>query len=269
MALSTFDLISDLHADFWLDRYPTVDHFVDELLPEEPSKVLVIAGDLGHLNSQNERLIKSFKRIYDQILVTFGNHDLYLDDYSERCYFDNNSGNRINAMKTLFRGIEGVTVLDGSCVLIDGVTFGGTGMWHDFSYGATLGFSESYLYDVWQVCMNDSNLIFPTKSRQDLKGFFEEELTKLEAIFEQSQVIVTHVGPDAASMPQMYKSSPVSTFFYFDGSNLLSRAHNKIWCYGHTHSHADYHHSNGCRLINNAFGYPRERLQAKIRTIHL
>ncbi|MEK4449426.1 MULTISPECIES: metallophosphoesterase family protein [Paenibacillus] len=269
MALPSFDLISDLHVDFWLDRYPTVDNFVDELLREEPSKVLVIAGDLGHLNSQNERLIKSFKRIYDYIFITFGNHDLYLDDYSERWRFDNNSSNRINAMKHLLRGIDGVTVLEGSCVSIDGITFGGTGMWHDFSYGATLGFSESYLYDIWQVCMNDANMILPLFSSQGLRDFFEAELLKLEAILDESQVIVTHVGPDAESMPKMYKNSPISTFFYFDGSNLLARAKDKIWCYGHTHSHADYYHSDGCRLINNAFGYPNEKIGTPIRTIHL
>ncbi|KUP22055.1 hypothetical protein AWJ19_21330 [Paenibacillus sp. DMB5] len=97
--------------------------------------------------------------------------------------------------------------------------------------------------------------------------YFVAELTKLERIFNQSQVIITHVGPDVSSTLQQYKNSPVSTFFYFDGSDLLTRANNKVWCYGHTHTLSDYHHDDGCRLINNALGYPIESTRARIKTI--
>jgi hypothetical protein len=103
----------------------------------------------------------------------------------------------------------------------------------------------------------------------DPRTFFEEELLKLEAIFDQSQVIVTHVGPDASSMPTKYQNNPLSTFFYFDSSSFLERAKGKVWCYGHTHIHADYHHSNGCRLINNVLGYSNEKTGATIRIIEI
>jgi hypothetical protein len=47
MSASSFDLISDFHADFWLTQrnltlQEKVDLVVDELLPTNPSKVLVI-----------------------------------------------------------------------------------------------------------------------------------------------------------------------------------------------------------------------------------
>ncbi|OMF88734.1 hypothetical protein [Paenibacillus sp. FSL R7-0337] len=115
--------------------------------------------------------------------------------------------------------------------------------------------------------MNDSSLIYPTFTREFLKDYFQEELRKLEGIFDHSQIIITHVGPDASSVIQQYKNSPVSTFFYFDGSDLLIRANDKVWCYGHTHTHTDYHHTDGCRLINDALGYPIESTGARIKTI--
>ncbi len=82
-------------------------------------------------------------------------------------------------------------------------------------------------------------------------------------------MIVTHVSPDIEGMPSKHRNDPVSTFYYFDGSKLLIKTKSKVWCYGHTHSHADYHHKNGCRLVNNALGYPIEKTGVKIRTIEL
>ncbi|OME71500.1 hypothetical protein BSK65_10695 [Paenibacillus odorifer] len=275
MVASSFDLISDLHADVWLQQYDyakqvSVDVFVDALVPANPSKFLVIAGDLGDLNSQNELLLHSFKHHYKYILLVMGNHELHLiNEFEKELYGD--SMIRLKAMKEKAERIEGVTYLDGSIVIADGIKFGGAGMWHDFSYGISLGYSKSFLYDLWLKNMkkSDSDLIFPRFSHDSLEAFFQAELRELEAVTDECQVIVTHVGPNAASMPCKYKESPVSTFFYFDGDHLLNRAGSKVWCYGHSHAHSDYVHSSGCRLINNALGTPRDRTGAKIRTVHL
>ncbi len=54
-----FDLISDIHLDFWVDYSSNhiklnknQDNFVRLILPEAPSSTLVIAGDIGHYNKQ-------------------------------------------------------------------------------------------------------------------------------------------------------------------------------------------------------------------------
>ncbi|WP_419885709.1 metallophosphoesterase family protein [Paenibacillus sp. B-A-8] len=273
MTALSFDLISDLHIDHWLNQYEhtkqvSIEVFVDALVPANPSEVLIIAGDLGHHNSQNEILLRSFRRYYKTILLIFGNHDLYLVEISERWHYED-SMTRLKSMQYMAQRIEGVIVLDGSTITIDGITYGGAAMWHDWSYGVSLGYSKSYLYDLWHRSMNDSNLIFPIHNQVSLENFFEDELSKLERIFDQSQVIITHVGPDTSSMESKYQNSPVSTFFYFDGLQLLDRAKGKVWCFGHAHTHVDYQHREGCRLINNALGYPQERTGAKIRTIQL
>lgn len=119
----------------------------------------------------------------------------------------------------------------------------------DLSYGVSLGLSEPNLLEIWQRSMNDSSLIRPVFTRASSRSKFENELLKLVRIFDQSHVIVTHVSTDASSNPFESKNDPVSTFYYFDGSHLLERADGKVWLYGHTHSHADYVHPNGCRLI--------------------
>lgn len=275
MAASSFDLISDLHADFWLPDYYcskqlSIDLFVDDLLPVSPSDVLVIAGDLGHHNDESELLLTSFRRYYKHVLFVVGNHDYYLVNSKERWRNNYLSRNRLIHLKERVRGIEGVTYLDGTTITIDGITYGGTGMWHDMSYGVSKGYSLYELYYLWGRTMNDSSLIQPTFTQDGLRHVYEAEFAKLELIFNQSQVIVTHVGPNASNMPSKYHNDMVSTFYYFDGSTLLDRADGKIWCFGHTHSHCDYVHDRGCRLINHALGYPNEQnTRTKIRTVHL
>ncbi|WP_366289896.1 hypothetical protein [Paenibacillus sp. AN1007] len=63
-----FDLISDIHLDFWVEyssnlrkHNQKVDKFIDLILPNEPSEVLVIAGDLGHYNKQNLIFLEKLK----------------------------------------------------------------------------------------------------------------------------------------------------------------------------------------------------------------
>src|SRR5689334_17321488 len=88
--MNHFDLISDLHLDFWLKRtargtkeqqrehQKEIDAFVSSLLPRTVSEVLVIAGDLGHSNEMNFEVLQSLKHVYPYIVLVAGNHDYYL-----------------------------------------------------------------------------------------------------------------------------------------------------------------------------------------------
>ncbi|MDF9842320.1 MULTISPECIES: metallophosphoesterase [unclassified Paenibacillus] len=90
--MKQFDLISNIHLDFWLRRKgPTaednvreVEQFAERLLPQTVSEVLVIAGDLGHRNQQNVELLLALRQYYSNILVVAGNHDYYLVNSKER-----------------------------------------------------------------------------------------------------------------------------------------------------------------------------------------
>lgn len=276
--MAAFDLISDIHLDFWVDiksneqkQQSNIDDLVDSLVPpDQPSSTLVIAGDLGHYNLQNEMMLKSFKRYYDHILFVFGNHDLYLVSNKALWRYNRKSMRRRDEMKCLAELIEGVICLDGVCITLDGVTYGGAGGWYDFSFGTQmLGMGRSHLYDLWKRSMNDAHLIYPRFSDSDLLDFFYQEYKKLESIFDQSQVIVTHVGPDWSRVHGCYAYDPVSSFYYFNGTSLLERARGKIWCFGHTHNHYSYYHSSGCYMVNNALGYPGENPRTKIQTIEV
>lgn len=194
-----FDLISDIHLDFWLRRKgPTaednvreVERFAERLLPQTVSEVLVIAGDLGHRNQQNVELLHALKRYYTHILVVAGNHDYYLVNSKER-YKLQTSMNRWSEMKSLGTAIEGIHYLEGDVFEWNGVRYGGAGMWYDFSYGINvLGKSLSEMMGIWSNQLNDRNYTIGAPRRP--LEFFWEQKAQLDRIIHDSDVIITHV----------------------------------------------------------------------------
>ncbi|WCN39507.1 metallophosphoesterase [Aneurinibacillus uraniidurans] len=266
-----FDLASDLHVDFWVkfDSNPIkmkqkTDGFIDSIIHPDHSMILVIAGDMGHYNRQNELMLNSFKRYYEYILIVRGNHDLYLVSGQQEKKYGRNSSKRWNEMKEIAGQIEGVYILEGDVITLKGITFGGTGMWYDFSYGM-LGHdkTEEELVRLWKKEMNDAGLI------RGLPDFIEES-AKLSNIINDSEVIITHVGGDWSMLSpnSKYVQGLTPSFYFFDGSKWMDQLQGKVWCFGHIHDHFDYI-KNGCRFVNNAIGYPRDNPDVKIKTISI
>ncbi|MBA9087285.1 hypothetical protein FHR92_003769 [Fontibacillus solani] len=260
--MKSFDLISDLHLDFYVRDYwdwdkevtPTaaqiIQAFAESIIPDSPSSVLVIAGDLGHKNSHSQLLLTFLAKKYDHVLFTNGNHDLYLFPNEKEHVIYNRSIERWQELKEMASEIPGVTVLDGNKVTINDVTFGGTSLWYDYTFGLKLGYSWKKLDAYWFSHFNDSNYITECPD-------FAEEMKKLDAIFDSCDVVITHVSPDDSRVNPRYRVDPMTSFYYFDGSEFLSRAKGKVWCFGHVHYRQMYI-NRGCLLVNNALGYPGE-----------
>lgn len=269
-----FDLISDIHLDFWVEYSRNhlklnkrLDEFIRKIIPENPSRTLVIAGDLGHYNKQNYMLLNKLKTHYKSILLVAGNHDYYLITKSIRNKYRYHSVNRLDEMKQMVRNLSDVFYLDGNKVEIEGITYGGTGMWYDFEYGAQkLHKSKDEIYDHWKDYSNDSVLIAGTPRL--IESMFQSEAEKLNTIIEASDVIVTHISPDWSAIPADRLNYLANSFYYFDGGSYFPKIKDKIWCYGHVHRREDYinHH---CRFINASLGYPdeNEELPKKIITV--
>ena len=265
-----FDLISDIHLDQWvrldsnlakMERNIRV--FIQLMLPSKPSTILVIAGDLGHYNQQNLMMIGMLKESYSYILYTHGNHDLYLISGQQKKKYKHKSIRRWNEMKEMTTDIAGVHALDGEIVEIEGVVFGGAPGWYDMNYGIKeLGMTMEDIQDLWYDKMNDPKQILG-------KPVVAVEVEKVQRIAKISDVIFTHVGPDYSVLREKYKKDPVTSFYYFDGRDIISQTNAKVWCFGHTHYAYDYH-VGGVRLINNALGYPPQKNVAKkIKTVDI
>ncbi|MEW9698684.1 metallophosphoesterase [Paenibacillus sp. SI8] len=272
--MAQFDLISDIHLDFWVKQTGSlwslqrkIKKFIGKILPETGSNTLLIAGDLGHSNKMNYIFLKQLKEHYANILIVMGNHDYYLDKAALMDGSIRDSMDRMKEMKQLARQLPGVTYLDGDIIVLDGVIYGGCGMWYDLQYGIqVLRSSQDHLFKHWMKVSNDYSRI-RGKPRLTL-DMFRKEKAKLDKIISASQVILTHVSPDWSRVPEGRELDLATSFYYFDGSSYTSQLANKIWCFGHLHERMDYV-EHKCRFINASLGYPKEpkALPSPIRTI--
>jgi predicted phosphodiesterase len=262
--MPSFDLISDLHLDFWVQpswnplfSSQRLHRLVNAIVPAAPSDVLVIAGDLGHVNKQNARFVRKLAQVYRHIIVVLGNHDLYVRTPSQRSAYRMRSGLRLAEMKKLLSRIPNVKLLDGDCFEADGVTYGGCSMWYDFQYGIQiLNRHYGQLYNDWKRDSNDARFVLGTEDGW-LGELVREEKRKLHRVVARADVIVTHVAPDWSFVPEGKELEPATSFYYFDGKPYFAAAQGKVWCYGHVHRRNDYERY-GCRFVNGALGYPWE-----------
>jgi metallophosphoesterase superfamily enzyme len=253
----TIDIISDLHFDLHLknDNDEEAIKFLDAVFSDVAGDVLIIAGDIGHDNQQNKKLIELIKnRNYKHIICVLGNHDYYLmPGYKEY----KNSFERAAEMKEMLNSIDGVYCLDGDVIEIEGVKFGGAMGWYDGTYYNR--FQTIYSKDVvshWKQVMNDSKYI---KGIDDFYDMLIQERPKIEAVYKECDVMITHINPsiEYENIAYAKRNESITAFYCFDGDAYLENTTDKYWVFGHIHQCYDYE-KYGVKVLSNPLGYPEQ-----------
>ena len=283
-----FDFISDVHLDFWVDELnpqkekfkKEIAKFIKEILKPKTSNILILAGDQGHYFNQDSELLIQLLKYYKHIVLVAGNHDMYLLGNRQKKKYQFESENRLLEMRRFCSEHDGLHYLNGNTIVIDGIRISGTGMWHDESYGESIGVTAGEIRENWKNIMNDANLIYsdgkdtytiPLAYSGHVKvpsfdpvAHFKKEQLKLKDIHD-SHIIVTHYGPKVPmNLPDEYKTY-ITSYFYFDGQSDIERISPKYWVHGHTHSEIDEVY-NDTNIICNPLGYPSENTHNEIQT---
>lgn len=283
--------LSDLHLDHYIFENQfnaKMDRQIDDYLklceiskiPEEERYMLIVPGDLSNYNNPTKRFLQRLKELFKHILITGGNHDLYMCSTNQADKYQNNSFNRLKDIKQFCSEI-GVHYLDGNIVEIDGKRFGGTMMFWDKSYYNKLEkreASDREVLNFYDNYMNDSKLIMngfkPIKVPIAYGGsflqtsfnaieYFESEHKKLQDYndFDNIDVMVTHYAPTLPhGIRTKYAIERGTTFYLFDGEKDIERISPKIWLFGHMHDKFNFTHKD-VHFLCNPFGYPGETLQ--------
>lgn len=266
-----FDLTSDIHLDFWVGvngnqkkQQSSMRKLIEKLLPCNKSDVLVIAGDLGHYNFQNGIFLDVLKSYYRDVIVVPGNHDYYLVSLKAQKSNDFSSFNRINEMINI-AGDAGVYWLNGTTVSIDGVTFGGCGMWYDDSYAQDKFFMRSgSIQNLWEAGMTDSRCIMAKPNRFDRYTHFNGEFEKMTRIIDKCDVVVSHICPTSDLIPRHRSHDPISTFYQFNGHALIDLMKpSAVWCYGHIHDESVSRILHDHAFYCNPLGYNDEVIKQR------
>ena len=253
---------SDLHLDFWIDpklqgakRERLVKNFADSLFGDMDADLLVIAGDVGHYDDQNIAFLAEAAKRFEHIVLTWGNHDLYLVSRRQRERYKESFA-RLAAFKAKCEDLEGVKLLDGESVEIDGLRIWGSGMWYEVE---DLG--------MWCSTMSDATKIVTSKSAVareiddhgrvkscyfDPNELYRREMERLGNL-EYADVVVSHVPPllfMADERPEFGEP-----YYFFNGKDAIERISPKVWIFGHKHSPYDLVYKQ-TRLVSTPLGYP-------------
>ncbi len=284
------DYISDLHTDFWVDclnkQSPKfdieIDEFVDMLKPQK-GRVLLLGGDQGHYFQQDSEVILKLKKYYDHILIVMGNHDMYLESGKQEKKYRWDSMNRLFEMETFCDAHDGIHYMDGKIIEIDEFKFGGIGMWHDNTYGLTLGYSPEKIDEAYYKLMNDSKYIFVDGKKNysipygyggvdHIRHFkplerYKKQRAKLDRMSE-CHVMLTHYGPKVPEeLPFEFQDIDTS-YYYFDGLEDIKRLKPHYWVHGHTHT-TSQELVGGTKILTNALGRPSENRYTIIKSFYL
>lgn len=287
------DILSDTHFDSHFKHLEPNDDMVADMWRRcaRKSDTLIIAGDIGHNNWQNINILKSLRRqFYKNIILVLGNHDYYIRDGVVHYMHGANglvaasnifqtSKERVAEFKQLCGDIDGVHLLDGDVVEIDGVKFGGAMGWYDGSYWKhnrrVIDFGrDAYKRRVntqglWENSLDDALYIKP-KMRYD--AFLQEESEKIERVLAQKpDVMVTHISPsnEVEHQNRSYIRDAATSFFCYDGKRHMNAFEGKYWVFGHSHFNGEFDIDGRFKLVTNCLGYAAESWKNGIRAIDL
>lgn len=258
----SIDYISDLHLNYNLHTKSHKELFDKLIDVKNISDILIIAGDIGDDNIQNFDVLKFLGSFYKNIIITFGNHD----------YYSKNSICRINDFKSMINQEKNIHLLDGNIVKINDIRFGGAMGWYDGTYIMKY-FNKYYTQNKFIINKKWKELMsFDRKNISHITDFytlFEQELPKIELIYRESDVMITHINPSNLKEHQNpeYINEYSTGFFCFDGLKYLNNTTAKFWIFGHTHTKVDYEYNN-IKVLSNPLGYPSENFNSKIHSFN-
>lgn len=281
----TISILSDLHLDFHFKSFKQskeeVQKYFDPIFTPivegvkvEPSDVLVIAGDLGHYNTESAKIIGFLRELYfKHIVCVLGNHDYYLINRIAMDDYDMNSYKRAEEMREMLNAINGVHCLNGTVVEIEGVRFGGCDSWYDGQYllhnlNPHFVTTLDDVRAIWKYTINDASYMPNLRLFDEM---WEIEKPKIEATFQECDVMITHVSPSIKPehIPEIhFRKDDGTAFFAFHGEKYVEKTTAKVWIYGHTHT-ANSYDWHGVQMICNPLGYPGENRDVKDKRIEI
>lgn len=260
----TIYMTSDLHVDHYINHRVSLENYIYNAL--KPADVLCVAGDTCDDPHLFVEFYKAVSPRYKKIFVVFGNHDLTVHNDS---YFRNNPFTKTQAkldfLKAEVSKLGNVSILDGTVEEFEGVKFGGTMAFNDWTWAFNLnpdpdGNIPKFLYN-WHYWFDYVNWNYMNNNHPEILG---SEMKKLDHIVAQKpDIIMTHYIPLFFGVEKEYYYSESTTYFYFNGEKYLDQLKDQsIWLAGHTHSvrTKDLLQGDGrtIQLKLNPVGYPDE-----------
>ena len=228
-----FDLVSDLHKDFWED---------DEQVNWEglgTSLVNCILGDISFDSNITYSTIVDISKHYKFTIFVDGNHE-----HNNECGFQHHN----QQLKNELSKYQNIVFLNRSAIVIDGIAFIGANGWWTFDFmEPELTREEAYWYFISNNIYSDPFMQEVMQSAREDAQILSEIIAKLtvdDAVMEI--IILTHTSPlkefmDFDNFPNQHPanfsrcgSSYLPGILKFDTNKKI-----RTWCFGHVHQEFD------------------------------
>jgi Icc-related predicted phosphoesterase len=237
-------VMSDLHTEFAPFEPPH---------PLPDANACVVAGDFGvrGIVPALEWLHRHVAHAMPVIFVA-GNHDYYRTSYVDA----------LREGKEAAARFPSVHFLENTSVELGGVTFLGCTLWTDFDLhrGREFAMMEA------RRAMTDYKRIKYSKQpyarftphtsvrlHLDSRAWLERTLAEVTG----RVVVVTHHAPSEQSVPERFRTDPLSPAYASDLEALMGRHAPHLWVHGHIHDAVDYLVGE-TPVVSNPRGYPGE-----------
>lgn len=238
-------LYSDLHRELSMWEPPALD--VD---------VVILAGDIGSHTHGIEWATRAFRQapVSPVIVYVAGNHE----------YYDAHLGLLAELQKPVWAQ-AGVHFLERRALDLPGLRVLGCTLWSAFDlHGAgnaeaAMNIAQDSINDYWMICAREGKRLEPRDTlhlHRTAVRWLDSELAKPH---DGKTIVVTHFAPHRRCVAPQHEGSDMSAYFVTDLSRLMNRYRIDVWCHGHTHTNNDFVAENGCRVVSNQRGYPREK----------
>jgi predicted phosphodiesterase len=254
-----FDVFSDVHLDEIEDNL-NIKAFVKSVLPEDPSDLLIFAGDFGYDNEQNIEFLKELKKTYQTILFVLGNNDTKIPLNSPTPF--KNARERVNDFLLEAAKLEGVIYLDHP-VEVNGIRFGGSDIFFDFDdLKNRFGMNDSEVFNLWvKKKLHVKHLNFIVHPQL----YTSVEKKRIDNMLRYVDVVITHGPPNYFVDP----ADDGKGFFRFDATDMADKLEGKVWIFGHNHQRFETEEF-GCYFLNPSFFEDNEPgFDNKIITVEL
>lgn len=261
-------LYSDLHLEMVLHRKGSL-AWVPPALDVD---VVILAGDIDSRTHGLEWAAKAFRRTSGplapaslEIVYVAGNHE----------YYEAQLG-LLNELQKPFWGQLGtpgvlpsgrVHFLERRTLELAGMRILGCTLWSAFdlhgadNVDACMNVAKRSINDYWVIQEREGKRLEPRDTlrlHRMAVRWLDSELTKP---FDGKTIVVTHFAPHRRCVPPQFEGSDMSPYFVTDLSWLMEKHRIDVWCFGHTHTNNDFIAENGCRVVSNQRGYPREQVR--------
>ena len=259
-----FDLVSDLHIDFWEDKY----HY--DWLHSQQSDTLVVAGDVSDHQDQTINYLISLKQYYKTIMFVDGNHE------HQPNFLTIGLPESIRQWQGLAGIIDGIHFLGESPLTIGNTRFIGRNGWWCFNFGEPhiprqQCLDAFYSKTKWTERVQKYQEHY---GRVDCDELADEMLAAQWDSRIENVVVITHslpsklciswsVYPENADFTGLYGNINYQKVFANDINKKLRR-----WCFGHNHDAKSLSHDY-YTMTSNPRGRPADynRISYTAKTI--